>query len=221
MEVRGKRYNMELLKLANTGLGKNATPTTMLNAYTESAIGEKRSAWKTAVVVWKTVHHEKFKEYFETQEKYAEQIGYTKSYVSKQVRAVDCYGELMKVDTAFENVSVGFVSELLLLNKEIDADLLADFIQTMGVECTETRDSIRQKVKEYKGIINGAVDTRTLHSEEPEEQEPEEQEPEEQEPEMLVNNCVLTDSLFGSIVITNPDLKNDLYNLLRNYGYEI
>lgn len=216
---------MDLMKLTTAGLGKNATPQTMIQAYNDCVIGEKRSAWKTAVVVYKTVRHERFKEFFKSIEEYSNQIGFTKSYVSKQVRAVECYGELMKVDTAFEHVSVGFVSELLLIEKEITSDVLTDFIQTMGLECTDTRDVVRAKVKDYKNIINGGgnalienENTGNVVDENIEFDDTEDM----NDNECIMNeNYVITSNDIGSVVITNPDLKNALLELLREYGYEV
>lgn len=218
---------MDLMKLAQTGLGKNATQNSMLAAYSESAIGEKKSAWKTAVVVYKTVKHERFKEFFETRDKYAELIGYTKGYVSKQVRAVECYGELLKVDETFEGVSVGFVTELLALSKEVTSDILTDFIQTEGVDCTETRDSIRQKVKDYKNIISGGGNAYNESESKPENEtksKPEDEtksNPEDDVVTAMPDNLVLIDDNFGNIVVNNMDLKEAIYELLREYGYEI
>lgn len=217
---------MDLLKLTSTGLGKNATPDSMVNAYKDSVVTEKRSAWKTAVVVYKTVNHERFKEFFESREKYAEVIGYTKSYVTKQAKAVECYGELMKVDTAFENVSVGFVTELLYIDKEVTADLLTDFIQCEGLENTDTRDVVRQKVKHYKNIINGgevvAEKSETTNNIVDNETESEPIETENEDTENLIfHGCTLTDPEYGVIPIHNIDVINEIREVLRKNGYEI
>lgn len=150
----GVKTEITALTLFNScGVGKKPTRASLVAACKKAIENEKTSTWRTAVTVYKTVKNQNFEALFESKADYAECIGYKESYVTRLVRTVDMYLMLVHLDYTFEKVTVGFVMELLpLCGKDIDGEIVDDFLHVSELKATDNRDTVRKKVKEYRGL---------------------------------------------------------------------
>lgn len=129
------------------------------------------SQWEVAQAVHDILVKETFKEDFETEEKFADFIGISRSNCNKMKKAVD----FRDSNETFNDWTLNKIYEIMCLSKEEAPQLLVDYM----IDKDDTVKEIREAVKAYK---EDTTESKVVADVEPE-KEDEEPKKEDEEPE--------------------------------------
>ena len=154
-----------------TGL-KNSALKESLFTIRDVVLSVNASQWEVAQAVHDILVKETFKEDFETEEKFADFIGISRSNCNKMKKAV----EFRDSNETFNDWTLNKIYEIMCLPKEEAPKLLVDYM----IDKDDTVKEIREAVKAYK---EDTTESKVVADVEPEEAEPktEEAEPETEE----------------------------------------
>lgn len=157
-----------------TGLKNTALKESLLTIRS-AVLSVNASQWEVAQAVHDILVKETFKEDFETEEKFANFIGISRSNCNKMKKAVDFRNN----DKTFEGWTLNKIYEIMCLPKEEAPKVLKDYM----IDKDDTVKEIRESVKAYK---EDTTESKVVADVEPtEEAEPktEEAEPKTEEKE--------------------------------------
>jgi len=154
-----------------TGLKNSALKESLLTIR-GAVLSVNASQWEVAQAVHDILVKETFKEDFETEEKFADFIGISRSNCNKMKKAV----EFRNSNEAFKDWTLNKIYEIMCLPKEEAPQLLIDYM----IDKDDTVKEIREAVKAYK---EDTTESKVVADVEPEEAEPktEETEPKTEE----------------------------------------
>lgn len=157
-----------------TGLKNSALKESLLTIR-GAVLSVNASQWEVAQAVHDILVKETFKEDFETEEKFADFIGISRSNCNKMKKAVD----FRNSNKTFEDWTLNKIYEIMCLPKEEVQQLLVDYM----IDKDDTVKEIREAVKAYKDDTSESnVVADVKPEEEKEEAEPKTEEKEETEP---------------------------------------
>lgn len=158
-----------------TGLKNTALKESLLTIRS-AVLSVNASQWEVAQAVHDILVKETFKEDFETEEKFSNFIGISRSNCNKMKKAVDFRNN----DKTFEGWTLNKIYEIMCLPKEKAPQLIVDYM----IDKDDTVKEIREAVKAYKEDVEQAEETesKVVADVEPEENE-EEPKTEEKEEE--------------------------------------
>ena len=177
-----------------TGLKNSALKESLLTIR-GAVLSVTASQWEVAQAVHDILVKETFKEDFETEEKFADFIGISRSNCNKMKKAVD----FRNSNETFKDWTLNKIYEIMCLPKEEAPQLLVDYM----IDKDDTVKEIREAVKAYKddtseskvvADVDLEEEAETKTEEEKEEAEPKTEEKEEAEPtkETLLHSFVDT-----------------------------
>lgn len=180
-----------------TGL-KNPALKESLLTIRSAVLSVNASQWEVAQAVHDILVKETFKEDFETEEKFANFIGISRSNCNKMKKAVDFRNN----DKTFEGWTLNKIYEIMCLPKKEAPKVLKDYM----IDKDDTVKEIREAVKAYKDDTAESKVVADVEPEEeaepkteetepkPEEAEPKTEEKEEAEPtkEVLLHSFIAT-----------------------------
>lgn len=176
-----------------TGLKNSALKESLLTIR-GAVLSVNASQWKVAQAVHDILVKETFKEDFETEEKFADFIGISRSNCNKMKKAID----FRDSNKTFNDWTLNKIYEIMCLPKEEAPQLLADYM----IDKDDTVKEIREAVKAYKDDTLGSkvvadVEPKEKKEEpktEEKEEEPKTEEKEEAEPtkEILLHSFIAT-----------------------------
>ena len=154
-----------------TGLKNSALKESLLTIR-GAVLSVNASQWEVAQAVHDILVKETFKEDFETEEKFADFIGISRSNCNKMKKAV----EFRDSNEMFKEWTLNKIYEIMCLPKEEAPQLLVDYM----IDKDDTVKEIREAVKAYK---EDTTESKVVADVEPEEAEPktEETEPKTEE----------------------------------------
>lgn len=154
-----------------TGLKNSALKESLLTIR-GAVLSVNASQWEVAQAVHDILVKETFKEDFETEEKFADFIGISRSNCNKMKKAVD----FRDSNEMFKEWTLNKIYEIMCLPKEEAPKLLVDYM----IDKDDTVKEIREAVKAYK---EDTTESKVVADVEPEEAEPktEETEPKAEE----------------------------------------
>ena len=136
------------------------------------------SQWEVAQAVHDILVKETFKEDFETEEKFVDFIGISRSNCNKMKKAVD----FRNSNETFKDWTLNKIYEIMCLPKEEAPQLLVDYM----IDKDDTVKEIRKAVKAYK---DDTTESKVVADVEPkEESEPEKEEPKTEEAEQEIDS---------------------------------
>ena len=160
-----------------TGLKNSALKESLLTIR-GAVLSVNASQWEVAQAVHDILVKETFKDDFETEEKFADFIGISRSNCNKMKKAID----FRNSNKTFEGWTLNKIYEIMCLPKEEAPKVLKDYM----IDKDDTVKEIREAVKAYKDDTSEAkvVADVELEEAEPEKEESkkEEAEPEKEEP---------------------------------------
>ena len=151
-----------------TGLKNTALKESLLTIRS-AVLSVNTSQWEVAQAVHDILVKETFKEDFETEEKFANFIGISRSNCNKMKKAVDFRNN----DKTFEGWTLNKIYEIMCLPKEEAPKVLKDYM----IDKDDTVKEIREAVKAYK---DDTSESKVVVDVEPEEAEPKTEEKEEE-----------------------------------------
>ena len=151
-----------------TGLKNTALKESLLTIR-GAVLSVNASQWEVAQAVHDILVKETFKEDFETEEKFADFIGISRSNCNKMKKAVDFRNN----DKTFEGWTLNKIYEIMCLPKEDAPKVLKDYM----IDKDDTVKEIREAVKAYK---DDTSESKVVADVEPEEAEPKTEEKEEE-----------------------------------------
>ena len=167
-----------------TGLKNSALKESLLTIR-GAVLSVNASQWEVAQAVHDILVKETFKEDFETEEKFADFIGISRSNCNKMKKAVD----FRNSNETFKDWTLNKIYEIMCLPKEEAPQLLVDYM----IDKDDTVKEIREAVKAYK---EDTTESKVVADVEPEEkeEEPKTEEKEEVEPtkEILLHSFIAT-----------------------------
>lgn len=149
------------------------------------------SQWEVAQAVHDIMVKETFKEDFETEEKFADFIGISRSNCNKMKKAVD----FRNSNETFKDWTLNKIYEIMCLPKEEAPQLLDDYM----IDKDETVKEIREAVKAYK---DDTAESKVVAEVEPSEEKENGVEKEETEKDIPMKEDATKESLFQSFVET-------------------
>ena len=150
-----------------TGLKNSALKESLLTIR-GAVLSVNASQWEVAQAVHDILVKETFKEDFETEEKFADFIGISRSNCNKMKKAVD----FRNSNETFKDWTLNKIYEIMCLPKDEAPQLLVDYM----IDKDDTVKEIREAVKAYK---EDTTESKVVADVEPEgEAEPETEEPE-------------------------------------------
>ena len=154
-----------------TGIKNSALKESLLTIR-DAVLSVNASQWEVAQAVHDILVKETFKEDFETEEKFADFIGISRSNCNKMKKAV----EFRDSNETFKDWTLNKIYEIMCLPKEEAPQLLVDYM----IDKDDTVKEIREAVKAYK---EDTTESKVVADVEPEEAEPktEETEPKTEE----------------------------------------
>ena len=154
-----------------TGLKNSALKESLLTIR-GAVLSVNASQWEVAQAVHDILVKETFKEDFETEEKFSDFIGISRSNCNKMKKAV----EFRDSNEMFKEWTLNKVYEIMCLPKEEAPKILVDYM----IDKDDTVKEIREAVKAYK---EDTTESKVVADVEPEEAEPktEETEPKTEE----------------------------------------
>ena len=152
-----------------TGLKNSALKESLLTIR-GAVLSVNASQWEVAQAVHDILVKETFKEDFETEEKFADFIGISRSNCNKMKKAV----EFRDSNETFNEWTLNKIYEIMCLPKEEAPQLLVDYM----IDKDDTVKEIREAVKAYK---EDTIESKVVADVEPEEDEEPKKEEEEQE----------------------------------------
>lgn len=173
-----------------TGLKNSALKESLLTIR-GAVLSVNASQWEVAQAVHDILVKETFKEDFETEEKFADFIGISRSNCNKMKKAV----EFRDSNETFNDWTLNKIYEIMCLPKEEAPQLLDDYM----IDKDDTVKEIREAVKAYK---EDTTESKVVADVEPEEEpEPETEEPKKEENETDNENGT-KESLLHSFIDT-------------------
>ena len=151
-----------------TGLKNSALKESLL-AIRGAVLSVNASQWEVAQAVHDILVKETFKEDFETEEKFADFIGISRSNCNKMKKAVD----FRDSNEMFKEWTLNKIYEIMCLPKEEAPQLLVDYM----IDKDDTVKEIREAVKAYKEDTTESKVVADVEPEEEAEPETEETEP--------------------------------------------
>ena len=150
-----------------TGLKNTALKESLLTIR-GAVLSVNASQWEVAQAVHDILVKETFKEDFETEEKFADFIGISRSNCNKMKKAVD----FRNSNETFKGWTLNKIYEIMCLPKEEAPKVLKDYM----IDKDDTVKEIREAVKAYK---DDTSESKIVADVEPEEKEEEKEEEEE------------------------------------------
>ena len=141
-----------------TGLKNSALKESLLTIR-GAVLSLNASQWEVAQAVHDILVKETFKEDFETEEKFADFIGISRSNCNKMKKAI----EFRDSNEAFKDWTLNKIYEIMCLPKEEAPQLLVDYM----IDKDDTVKEIREAVKAYK---DDTTDSKVVADVEPEEE---------------------------------------------------
>lgn len=151
-----------------TGLKNTALKESLLTIR-GAVLSVNASQWEVAQAVHDILVKETFKEDFETEEKFADFIGISRSNCNKMKKAVD----FRNSNETFKDWTLNKIYEIMCLPKEEAPQLIVDYM----IDKDDTVKEIREAVKAYK---DDTSESKVVADVEPEEAEPKTEEKEEE-----------------------------------------
>lgn len=151
-----------------TGLKNSALKESLLTIR-GAVLSVNASQWEVAQAVHDILVKETFKEDFETEEKFADFIGISRSNCNKMKKAVD----FRNSNKTFKDWTLNKIYEIMCLPKEEAPKVLKDYM----IDKDDTVKEIREAVKAYK---DDTSESKVVADVEPEEAEPKTEEKEEE-----------------------------------------
>ena len=174
-----------------TGLKNSALKESLLTIR-GAVLSVNASQWEVAQAVHDILVKETFKEDFETEEKFADFIGISRSNCNKMKKAV----EFRDSNETFKDWTLNKIYEIMCLPKEEAPQLLVDYM----IDKDDTVKEIREAVKAYK---EDTTESKVVADVEPEEEsEPETEEKEENEKDIPMKEDGTKESLLHSFIDT-------------------
>ena len=179
-----------------TGLKNSALKESLLTIR-GAVLSVNASQWEVAQAVHDILVKENFKEDFETEEKFADFIGISRSNCNKMKKAVD----FRNSNETFKDWTLNKIYEIMCVPEEEAPKLLVDYM----IDKDDTVKEIREAVKAYK---EDTSESKVVADVEPEEAEPEEEtepkteENEETEKDIPMKEDGTKESLLHSFIDT-------------------
>lgn len=174
-----------------TGLKNTALKESLLTIR-GAVLSVNASQWEVAQAVHDILVKETFKEDFETEEKFADFIGISRSNCNKMKKAVD----FRNSNETFKDWTLNKIYEIMCLPKEEAPKLLVDYM----IDKDDTVKEIRNAVKAYK---EDTTESKVVADVEPaEEAEPKTEEKEETEKDIPMKEDGTKESLLHSFIDT-------------------
>ena len=174
-----------------TGLKNSALKESLLTIR-GAVLSVNASQWEVAQAVHDILVKETFKEDFETEEKFADFIGISRSNCNKMKKAV----EFRDSNEMFKEWTLNKIYEIMCLPKEEAPQLLVDYM----IDKDDTVKEIREAVKAYK---EDTTESKVVADVEPaEETEPKTEEKEEIEKDNPMKEDGTKESLLHSFIDT-------------------
>ena len=168
----------KITSLKNTALKES------LLTIRSAVLSVNASQWEVAQAVHDILVKETFKEDFETEEKFANFIGISRSNCNKMKKAVDFRNN----DKTFEGWTLNKIYEIMCLPKEEVPKILKDYM----IDKNDTVKEIREAVKAYKDDTSESKVAADVEPEEKEEPKTEEKEKAEPTKEILLHSFIAT-----------------------------
>lgn len=179
-EWRKKTMNEIMNAQKITGLKNTALKESLLTIRS-AVLSVNTSQWEVAQAVHDILVKETFKEDFETEEKFANFIGISRSNCNKMKKAVDFRNN----DKTFEGWTLNKIYEIMCLPKEEAPKVLKDYM----IDKDDTVKEIREAVKAYKDDTSESKVVAEVEPQEENELEQEKgEEKEETEKDILMKN---------------------------------
>lgn len=124
-----------------------------INAYNTVTNLTTKTAWAEREVIYRTINSEFFNDAFGSQDAYAEEIGVSKSNLSKMKNSVEVRNKVMEI-TGYDLYSTSLIDELIPSHNKMGDDF-ARFLQYSQINPTMTVKEIRDSVKHYNSVITG------------------------------------------------------------------
>ena len=181
-----------------TGLKNSALKESLLTIR-GAVLSVNASQWEVAQAVHDILVKETFKEDFETEEKFADFIGISRSNCNKMKKAVD----FRNSNETFKDWTLNKIYEIMCLPKEEAPQLLVDYM----IDKDDTVKEIRDAVKAYKEDTTESKVVADVEPEEglepkTEESEPKTEEKEETEKDIPMKEDGTKESLLHSFIDT-------------------
>ena len=174
-----------------TGIKNSALKESLLTIR-GAVLSVNASQWEVAQAVHDILVEETFKEDFETEEKFADFIGISRSNCNKMKKAV----EFRDSNEMFKEWTLNKIYEIMCLPKEEAPQLLVDYM----IDKNDTVKEIREAVKAYK---EDTTESKVVADVEPEEEaEPKTEEKEETEEDIPTKDSGTKESLLHSFIDT-------------------
>lgn len=174
-----------------TGLKNTALKESLL-IIRGAVLSVNASQWEVAQAVHDILVKETFKEDFETEEKFADFIGISRSNCNKMKKAVD----FRNSNETFKDWTLNKIYEIMCLPKEEAPQLLVDYM----IDKDDTVKEIREAVKAYK---EDTTESKVVADVEPEEEtEPKTEEKEENEKDIPMKEDGTKETLLHSFIDT-------------------
>ena len=173
-----------------TGLKNSALKESLLTIR-GAVLSVNASQWEVAQAVHDILVKETFKEDFETEEKFADFIGISRSNCNKMKKAV----EFRDSNETFKDWTLNKIYEIMCLPKEEAPQLLVDYM----IDKDDTVKEIREAVKAYKEDTTGS---KVVADVEPEEAEPKTEETEPKTEDIPMKEDGIKESLLHSFIDT-------------------
>lgn len=163
-----------------------------LLAMRSAVLSVNHSQWVVAQAVHDIIVNESFKDDFQTEEKFADFIGISRSNCNKMKKAID----FRDSNEIFKDWSLNKIYEVMCLPKEEAPQLLEDYM----IDKDDTVKEIREAVKAYK---DDTTESKVVADVEPaEEAEPETEEKEENEKDIPMKEDGTKELLLHSFIDT-------------------
>lgn len=167
-----------------TGLKNSALKESLLTIR-GAVLSVNASQWEVAQAVHDILVKETFKEDFETEEKFADFIGISRSNCNKMKKAV----EFRDSNEMFNEWTLNKIYEIMCLPKEEAPQLLVDYM----IDKDDTVKEIREAVKAYKDDTTESKVVADVEPEEEAEPKTEEAEPKTEETEPKTEDIPMKD----------------------------
>ena len=175
-----------------TGLKNSALKESLLTIR-GAVLSVNASQWEVAQAVHDILVKETFKEDFETEEKFADFIGISRSNCNKMKKAV----EFRDSNETFKDWTLNKIYEIMCLPKEEAPQLLVDYM----IDKDDTVKEIREAVKAYKDDTTESKVVADVEPEEEAEPKTEETEPKTEE-DIPMKDDGTKESLLHSFIDT-------------------
>ena len=175
-----------------TGLKNSALKESLLTIR-GAVLSVNASQWEVAQAVHDILVKETFKEDFETEEKFADFIGISRSNCNKMKKAVD----FRNSNETFKDWTLNKIYEIMCLPKEEAPQLLVDYM----IDKDDTVKEIREAVKAYKEDTTESNVVADVEPEEEAEPKTEETEPKTEE-DIPMKDDGTKESLLHSFIDT-------------------